>query len=103
MTDLNQIREEIRDKKAILVDVREPEEWEAEHFIGARLLPLSEIDEKGSPDDLPQDKTIYLHCRKGGRAEMAAKILKEKYPNVVALKTSFDAIKQAYFPTQKNS
>jgi rhodanese-related sulfurtransferase len=92
--DLNQLRQELDDQEAILLDVREQKEWDEGHLSRAQHLPLSKLNEKVIPLNLPKNKTIYTHCRKGGRAEQAAKILKEKYENVVPLKYSFDELKQ---------
>jgi len=91
--DIKEVCGEIANGDAALVDVREQAEWDAGHLRKARLFPLSRLAEGDIPDDLPQDKTIYLHCRKGGRAAQAAQILKERYPNAVALKFGYDELK----------
>lgn len=57
----------------LLVDVREPREYEAEHIAGAMLLPLSSLD----PDYFPvlPGRKVVLHCAVGKRSEAAAKML----------------------------
>ncbi len=57
----------------LLVDVREPREYEAEHIAGAMLLPLSSLD----PDYFPvlPGRRVVLHCAVGKRSEAAAKML----------------------------
>jgi rhodanese-related sulfurtransferase len=50
-----------------LVDVREPNEWDAGHVEGAILNPLSAFD----PDKLPRDKPVVLMCRSGNRSMTA--------------------------------
>lgn len=54
---------------AILVDVREPDEFASGHIAGAINLPLSRF----SPDQLPPagGKTIVLQCAGGKRSAMA--------------------------------
>ncbi len=56
----------IAEQKAVLVDVREKDEWEEGHLRDARLLPLSTLEKGVTQDDvakiLPQGKVIYLHC-----------------------------------------
>lgn len=54
---------------ALIVDVREPAEFAAEHIEGAVNVPLSRFD----PDRLPCDKgrTLVLQCRSGSRSRMA--------------------------------
>lgn len=47
-----------------LIDVREPNEFEAGHAAGAVNLPLSSFD----PEELPRDKPVVLICRSGARS-----------------------------------
>lgn len=69
----------VRGGKAILVDVREPAEWEGGVAQSARLLPLSDLTgprvqwrpflaETG-------DREILLYCAAGGRSGLAARLL----------------------------
>ena len=57
-------------EKIILIDVREPNEHQAEHIAGAVLRPLSTFD----AGDLPFEdgRLIVLHCGIGKRSAMAA-------------------------------
>ncbi len=55
---------------AHVVDVREPQEYEAGHVPGAELMPLAMVPLKHS--DLPKGETIYLICQTGGRSFTAA-------------------------------
>jgi len=50
-----------------LVDVREPNEYEAGHIPGALSLPLSAFD----PAALPAGKPVVLVCQAGGRSARA--------------------------------
>lgn len=61
----------------LLIDVREQEEWDQGHIDGAVLHPLSEIA-KGNLPDLDTNKTIVLHCQKGGRSQQAAEFINAK-------------------------
>jgi rhodanese-related sulfurtransferase len=54
-------------KGAVLIDVREPAEFEAEHIEGARLFPLSTFD----PNRLPKDVPLIFNCGIGKRSAMA--------------------------------
>ncbi|CAH2215434.1 FAD-dependent oxidoreductase [Tepidibacter aestuarii] len=51
---------------ACIIDVREKDEYEQSHVIGAINLPLSEFRER--LDEIPTDKPLYLHCRSGQRS-----------------------------------
>lgn len=89
-------------QKAVLVDVREKDEWEEGHLRDARLLPLSTLRPGVRDLDLtkvlPKDKVIYLHCAAGGRCVQAATLLKKQGYDVRPLKSGFDALLEAGFP-----
>lgn len=58
--------------QAVIVDVREQNEWDDAHIPGAILMPLSAFDPTQIPD--PQGKHLVFHCRSGRRCGMAAEI-----------------------------
>lgn len=58
---------------ALMVDIREADEWEEVRIPGAEFRPLSEINEWY--EDLPRDKTVILQCRSGNRSAMATAAL----------------------------
>jgi rhodanese-related sulfurtransferase len=58
---------------ALLLDVREPDEWEAGHAPGAVHVPVREIP--GRVDELPTDRPIVAMCRSGGRSRAVAEVL----------------------------
>jgi rhodanese-related sulfurtransferase len=63
----------IRDAGGMLLDVREPEEWEAGHVPGARHVPLGQLpDQMG---DLAGDAAIVVICRSGARSALATEWL----------------------------
>lgn len=64
------------DEGAILVDVREADEHAREYIPGARLLPLSKLDEASLT--APQGKPVLFHCRSGARTAGAAGRLADK-------------------------
>ncbi len=55
---------------AVIVDVREENEWMESHIPGAILMPLSTFDPAAIPD--PGNKHLVFHCRSGRRCGMAA-------------------------------
>ena len=57
---------------AVLVDVREPDEFASGHIPGAVNAPLSTINQVS----LPKDKPLFLYCLRGTRSKQAAGILK---------------------------
>lgn len=56
---------------AILIDVREPDEFKAEHIAYALSVPLGQLQETLPTLGLPADKKILFHCLKGKRGEQA--------------------------------
>mgnify|MGYP001344879973 FL=1 len=54
---------------AFLLDVREPEEWVAGHAPGAVHIPLFELPARVA--EVPEDATVYVICRVGGRSAQA--------------------------------
>jgi SulP family sulfate permease len=60
---------------ALLLDIRELDEFERGHLPGARLLPLRRILDEGP--DLPRDRTLLLSCRSGRRTQRALHMLQE--------------------------
>ena len=57
---------------AILVDVREADEFATGHIPGAVNAPLSTI----SNTTLPKDAPLFLYCLRGSRSKRATGILK---------------------------
>ncbi|MBE7556928.1 MAG: STAS domain-containing protein [Anaerolineales bacterium] len=60
----------------LVVDVREPREFQQGHIPQAQLIPLLDLASKKT--DLPHDREIVLVCRSGRRSQRAACLLKEK-------------------------
>jgi rhodanese-related sulfurtransferase len=54
------------------VDVREVEEWDAGHVVGARHIPLSQLAHR--LHELPWDRDLLFICRSGNRSGMAATV-----------------------------
>lgn len=61
---------------ALLIDVRERDEWDAGHIAGAQHLALSLLM-RGDKPDLDLNTEIILYCQKGPRGVRAAQILKQ--------------------------
>ncbi len=53
-----------------LIDVREPEEWEAGRIAGARLLPLGEL--AAAAESIDRAMPVVFVCRSGTRSAMAS-------------------------------
>jgi sulfur-carrier protein adenylyltransferase/sulfurtransferase len=64
-----------RKDKFVLVDVREPFEYDISRIPGSKLIPLGELPARLSELDSADD--IVLHCKVGGRSAKALRILQE--------------------------
>ena len=53
-----------------LVDVRQPEEYEAAHVPGAKLIPLADVVARVG--EIPVDGPVYVICQSGPRSQRAA-------------------------------
>jgi rhodanese-related sulfurtransferase len=62
-----------RDAGAFILDVREPDEWEAFHIPGATLIPLGQLAARA--DELPSGREIIVVCRSGNRSAEGRDIL----------------------------
>jgi rhodanese-related sulfurtransferase len=61
----------LRKGEAVLVDVREPHEWDAGRIPGARHVELERLASQA--DSISQDKRVIFQCRLGTRSAMATK------------------------------
>lgn len=58
---------------AFLLDVREPDEWQAGHAPQAYHIPLGDLESRWS--EIPAGKEVICVCRGGGRSARAAAAL----------------------------
>jgi len=93
---LEDIKARMKNKTAIMIDVREQAEWDKGHLKDAYLVPLSKIDGgaelKEFVKDLKKDTIVYCHCLAGRRSLSAAeKLLKQGY-DVRPLKQGYEEL-----------
>jgi adenylyltransferase/sulfurtransferase len=68
----------------LLVDVREPHEYEIVRIPGSVLIPKDRILSGEALSELPQDKPLVLHCKSGARsAEALAALHKAGFADAV--------------------
>ena len=58
---------------ALVIDVRQPDEYDEGHVPGARLIPLGEVGQR--LDEVPADAEVLVICRSGGRSLKAAEVM----------------------------
>lgn len=79
---------------AVLIDVREADEFVAGHLAGAILMPrgLLEFKLSAAPTLAARDLKVVLYCKTSGRAALAAQSMQAMgYLNVQSIAGGFDA------------
>jgi rhodanese-related sulfurtransferase len=58
---------------AVVLDVRNPDEYQSAHVPGAVLIPLDELAAR--QDEIPEGDPLYVICAVGGRSLTATRAL----------------------------
>jgi rhodanese-related sulfurtransferase len=78
----------------LIVDVRKPGEYLAEHIDRVDNLPLDFINE--SMGAIPRDRTAYIHCAGGYRSMIFISILRARgYDRLIDVRGGFKSIKDS--------
>ena len=81
---------------AMVIDVREPEEWSAGHLPESRLIPMSRVESR--LHEIATDRSAVIVCRSGGRSRAIAQLLNSRSINAVNLAGGLLAWEQAGRP-----
>ena len=85
---------------ALLLDVREQNEYDEEHILGAQLLPLSKLMARF--DELPKDQEIVAQCRSGKRSAQATDFLRAQGYDVTNMEGGILRWKAEGLPTEQD-
>jgi rhodanese-related sulfurtransferase len=100
---LDVVKAAVARQKAVLVDVRETDEWRQGHVAGARLMPLSVLERGVDPDQLaraiPKGTVIYTYCLAGGRSVASARFFRDLGYDVRPLKQGYPELVRSGFPS----
>jgi sulfur-carrier protein adenylyltransferase/sulfurtransferase len=66
------------DRPPVLIDVREPMEWQLVRIPGALHIPRGQLAEPDALAGIPKDTPIVLHCKSGARSRQALLALREQ-------------------------
>lgn len=69
---VDEAREMVERGEAVVVDVRNPDEYRAGHVRGALWIPVDQILQRA--DELPRDKKLLFICAAGIRSALAAEM-----------------------------
>jgi rhodanese-related sulfurtransferase len=86
-------------KHPLILDVRQPAEFQQVHIKGAKLIPFNEIYKRMK--ELPKGREIVCVCATGHRSRSAAKILTREGYIVFDMQGGMTAWRHAKLPVQK--
>jgi rhodanese-related sulfurtransferase len=91
----------LREQGAVLLDVRNLDEWEEARVPGVPLIPLPELTER--VDDVPAGDPLYVICAAGGRSAKAAEFLAGQGYNTVNVAGGTRGWIEAGYPTESGA
>jgi rhodanese-related sulfurtransferase len=92
----------INRQRGVLVDVREPEEYAAGHAIGAKNVPLNQLEDKLTSAVKNKTVPLLLLCASGARAQRAVAVAKKLgYEQAQVVAGGLKAWKEANRPVEK--
>ncbi len=65
----------INHKEALVLDVREPEEFKCGHLLNAKHIPLGKLKERIGELERYRDQPVVVVCRSGNRSATACALL----------------------------
>jgi rhodanese-related sulfurtransferase len=89
------------DKQAIVLDVRQPEEYREGHIAGSKLIPLGELSKR--INELSKDKEIICVCASGSRSQSATKFLVDAGYKAFDMKGGMFMWQRSSLPVKKGS
>lgn len=93
----------INREKAVVIDVCSAEEFAAGHVVGAKNIPLNELEQKLAGAVKNKALPVILVCRSGARSSRAIGIAKKLgFENVQSLAGGISAWKSASLPIEKS-
>jgi sulfur-carrier protein adenylyltransferase/sulfurtransferase len=102
--DAARARDVVDGREAVVVDIREQDEWDEGHIAGAVHIPRGHLEsriERTAPD---RAQPVLLYCSAGNRSAFAAKTLEEMgYEDVVSLAGGFTDWKRNGYPVELQS
>ena len=89
-------------ENALVLDVREPAAYAAGHILGARNVPLAQLEKGAEELEKYKAKPVIVTCDTGTTSSRAVRVLKARgFQNVVSLNGGFRAWLQANLPMEK--
>ncbi|MCF8998387.1 rhodanese-like domain-containing protein [Acinetobacter nectaris] len=86
-------------KKALIVDIRSPQEYLREHITHAINIPIEDL---GNTTQLPKSENIIFYCKAGNRTKTNIHIFEKTFTQAYLLKGGIDAWKTNHLPTTQD-
>jgi phage shock protein E len=90
-----------KEKDAVVLDVRTPEEFKEGHVPGAVNLDISDKDFDKKVEALDKGKTYLVHCARGGRSSRATEVMRPKFGKLYDFSGGMNAWQKAGKPVEK--
>lgn len=92
---------QIKERPGVLVlDVREPWEYDEGHIPGVILIPMNEVPQRLS--EIPTDQEVIVTCRSGNRSGQVTDLLRQQgYTNVHNMAGGIIAWEAAGLPVER--
>ncbi|MDN5863759.1 MAG: rhodanese-like domain-containing protein [Gammaproteobacteria bacterium] len=85
-------------ENAVIIDVREVDEYRSVHAVGAVLLPLARVDADSVNQYVSEGATAYFICHSGRRATEACERVLADFPDAIVVEGGTLAWAQAGLP-----
>ncbi|MEW6562400.1 MAG: rhodanese-like domain-containing protein [Pseudomonadota bacterium] len=100
--DVNGALQLINHKGAIILDVRQPEEFKSGHVLNARAIPLGELEKRIGELEKFRDAPMVVVCRSGQRSSNASALLvKQGFKQVYNMAGGMMAWQKASLPVER--
>jgi rhodanese-related sulfurtransferase len=87
---------------ALVIDIREPNEYAVAHIINSRNVPLKDLDTRVKEIARYKEKPVIIACESGNRSRGGVAALKKLgFTQVYTLSGGLGAWQQAGLPTEK--
>ena len=88
----------LRESGVVLVDVRQPDEFERFRVPGATLIPLADVPER--VEEIPENERVYVICATGARSARAVDYLNRQGYDTVNVAGGSKAWLEAGLPVE---
>ncbi len=97
---VDQVAAIMNNPDVVLIDVRQPEEYNQGHIPNVKLIPLDQLPNR--LNEIPRDKFVVMTCHSGNRSNQATQFLRQHgFDNVHNMLGGIIAWQKANLPVEK--